>query len=151
MDASEKYLGLSLFRAISRTEAISETNRNSRAASQKTHEFVVASARTPLPRTSHLNGRSPLRFALTRLGTRPAAPFLSTPEAEDPNTDYIKLVRAAIEGDDTFEKKREVIDEYGWRNFGASMADHEAVDVKKASGVSHDPAARCRGGNFQLA
>lgn len=40
---------------------------------------------------------------------------------------YEGLVRQAIEGSDTFFSKREVIDEYGWRNFGDVYADHEAV------------------------
>ena len=43
------------------------------------------------------------------------------------NADYLQLVDAAIEGDDTFEHKREVIDEYGWRHFGDIYGDHEAV------------------------
>jgi hypothetical protein len=36
-------------------------------------------------------------------------------------------VNAAIEGDDTFEAKREKIDEYGWRHFGEIYGDHEAA------------------------
>ncbi len=55
-----------------------------------------------------------------------AMPYL-TPASEDPNDGYLSLVNAAIEGPDTFEHKRERIDEYGWRNFGDIYADHEAV------------------------
>lgn len=40
---------------------------------------------------------------------------------------YEALVNTAVKGDDTFEQRREVIDEYGWRNFGELYADHEAV------------------------
>lgn len=36
-----------------------------------------------------------------------------------------RLVRAAIEGDNTFAHKRDRIDEYGWRHFGDLYADHE--------------------------
>ena len=43
-----------------------------------------------------------------------ALPHL-TPEAGDPHTHYVKLARQAIDGPDTFLRKREVIDEYGWR------------------------------------
>src|SRR5439155_24007977 len=44
----------------------------------------------------------------------------------------------AIEGSDTFERKRERIDEYGWRNFGDLYADHEAVSHPGAEPlVSH--------------
>jgi hypothetical protein len=108
---------------------------------QKTHEFVVAFGKDTVTPDQPLEWvRSPLRVRLDPAwyAASGAVPYL-TPEADDPNTDYIKLVRAAIEGEDTFEKKREVIDEYGWRNFGDIYADHEAVDVRKASGVSDDP------------
>jgi hypothetical protein len=52
-----------------------------------------------------------------------AIPYL-TPKADDPNADYLKLVDAAIEGEDTFDAKREKIDEYGWRHFGDIYGDH---------------------------
>lgn len=54
-----------------------------------------------------------------------AVPHLSA--VADPESLYERAAIAAIEGDDTFERKREVIDEYGWRNFGDVYADHEAV------------------------
>ena len=41
------------------------------------------------------------------------------------DTRYERLVSAAIEGQDSFERKRAVIDEYGWRDFGDIYADHE--------------------------
>jgi hypothetical protein len=53
-------------------------------------------------------------------------PFL-TPRKTDKHSGYLQLVDLAIEGNDTFEKKREVIDEYGWRHFGDIYGDHEAV------------------------
>jgi hypothetical protein len=40
---------------------------------------------------------------------------------------YESLVNAAIEGSNTFEQRREQIDEFGWRHFGELYADHEAV------------------------
>jgi hypothetical protein len=52
-----------------------------------------------------------------------AAPYI-TP-VSDPDSPYETLVRGAIEGPHSFEQKREVIDEYGWRNFGDIYADHE--------------------------
>jgi hypothetical protein len=55
-----------------------------------------------------------------------ALPYL-TPRAADPNTLYLQLVDAAIDGPDTFDHKREVIDEHGWRHFGDIYGDHEAV------------------------
>lgn len=41
---------------------------------------------------------------------------------------YEALINSAISGDNTFEQRREQIDEFGWRNFGELYADHEAVD-----------------------
>jgi len=55
-----------------------------------------------------------------------AVPYL-IPASLDPNDGYKSLVAAAIDGPDTFDLKRERIDEYGWRNFGDIYADHEAV------------------------
>jgi hypothetical protein len=40
---------------------------------------------------------------------------------------YRELVDAAVSGDDTFEAKRERVDEYGWRHFGDVFADHESA------------------------
>jgi hypothetical protein len=108
---------------------------------QKTHEFVVAFGKDEVTPEQPLEWvRSPLRVRVDPAwyAVSGVVPYL-TPEAEDPNADYIKLVRAAIEGEDTFEKKRDVVDEYGWRNFGDIYADHEAVAIEKASGVSDDP------------
>jgi hypothetical protein len=65
-----------------------------------------------------------------------AVPYL-TPRADDPNAEYLRLVDAAIEGADTFERKREVLDEYGWRHFGDIYGDHEAVFHKGPLLVSH--------------
>ena len=58
-----------------------------------------------------------------------AVPYL-TPALESSEPDYEALVAAAIDGPDTFEHKRERIDEYGWRNFGDIYADHEAVGAR---------------------
>jgi len=55
-----------------------------------------------------------------------ALPYV-VPEADDPSPRYVRLVRQAVDGDDTFERKRERVDEYGWRNFGDTWADHEAA------------------------
>lgn len=49
------------------------------------------------------------------------------PRFADPHTDYVALVDAAVDGPHSFFGKREVIDEYGWRHFGDTYADHEDV------------------------
>ena len=49
------------------------------------------------------------------------------------NRKYEEMIETAIKGNNNFFNRREVIDEYGWRNFGEVYADHEAV---KHSGPS---------------
>jgi hypothetical protein len=53
------------------------------------------------------------------------------------------LVNSAITGDQSFEQRREIIDEYGWRHFGELYADHEAVFKPLASHYNnqYDPVA----------
>ncbi|HTU91489.1 MAG TPA: hypothetical protein VMF69_15510 [Gemmataceae bacterium] len=100
---------------------------------QKTHCFHVAfgpDAVTELPlawcRAPALARATPSWYCSTGV-----FPYL-VPKQEDANTAYLRLVDAAIEGDDTFEHKREMIDEYGWRHFGDVYGDHEAVFHKGA-------------------
>jgi len=51
---------------------------------------------------------------------------------------YQQMVDVAICGDQSFFNRREIIDEYGWQNFGDIYADHEAVFHKgKEEFVSH--------------
>jgi hypothetical protein len=50
-------------------------------------------------------------------------PYLSAPR--DPDAPYERLVTTAIDGDHSFEAKRDWIDEYGWRHYGDLYADHE--------------------------
>lgn len=54
-----------------------------------------------------------------------AIPYL-TPREGDPNPRWLALVDQAIEGPDTFDHKREQVDEWGWRHFGEIFADHES-------------------------
>jgi hypothetical protein len=58
-----------------------------------------------------------------------AFPYL-LPEKENPNTKLTELLSTAVKGDYSLFARREIIDEYGWRNFGEFYADHEAVGRK---------------------
>ncbi|MDT7041981.1 hypothetical protein [Candidatus Nitronereus thalassa] len=49
------------------------------------------------------------------------------PRNHDKNDAYLRLIDCIIIGEHTFFDRREIIDEYGWRNFGEVYADHEAV------------------------
>ncbi|MGO9019951.1 MAG: hypothetical protein ACLQVJ_16570 [Syntrophobacteraceae bacterium] len=50
------------------------------------------------------------------------------PRKDDPNAKYLSYIGNVVEGPQSFFNKREVIDEYGWRNFGDIYSDHEAVN-----------------------
>lgn len=95
---------------------------------QKTHTFGVAFDRDGVTSGPLDWCRAPLlaRADPSWYCAAAAVPYL-VPFAEDTDAEHVDMVRAAIEGGDTFERKREVIDEYGWRHFGDIYADHEAV------------------------
>ncbi len=95
---------------------------------QKTHEFTAAFGPDSITDGPLSWARQPAeaRAAPAWYCAAGVVPY-HTPRADDPHRDYLQLVDAAIEGDDTFERKREVIDEYGWRHFGDIYGDHEAV------------------------
>ncbi len=60
------------------------------------------------------------------------------PATEDPDPRLQELLKFAVEGSDSFFARREVIDEYGWRNYGELYADHEAAYYKgPAPVISH--------------
>lgn len=59
-------------------------------------------------------------------------------QALPPHPVLAEIAASAVEGENTFFYRREVIDEYGWRNFGDLYADHEAVGhVGPETLVSH--------------
>jgi hypothetical protein len=94
---------------------------------QKTHAFALEIV--PVEEPSNIDWYlDPIHLSLTpdEYANRQALPYL-TPR--DPSSDarYESLIDLALEGDDTFEIKREKIDEYGWRHFGDIYGDHEAV------------------------
>jgi hypothetical protein len=115
---------------------------------QKTHEFTAAFGPDPITDEPLSWARQPAeaRAAPAWYCAAGVVPYL-TPRADDPHRQYLQLVDAAVEGGDTFERKREVIDEYGWRHFGDIYGDHEAVFHKGPEPlISHynnqyDPAA----------
>lgn len=52
------------------------------------------------------------------------------PADDDPDSRFHELVSHAVEGPNSFFARREIIDEYGWRNYGDMYADHEAAYYK---------------------
>ena len=48
-----------------------------------------------------------------------------TPRKDDIHAGYSSMMDSIIDGETSFFNRREIIDEYGWRNFGDLYADHE--------------------------
>src|SRR5581483_11543848 len=106
---------------------------------QKTHRLTIAFDEDRVSEMPLEWARSPLiaRADPWWYADAEAVSYLC-PEATDPNVEYLDLIHAGIEGANRFERKREIIDEYGWRNFGDIYADHEGFYYKgPAPVVSH--------------
>jgi len=105
---------------------------------RKTHVFVAAFGDETISEAAAAWALAPraARVCPAWYAASEAVPYL-TPLAEDPHLQYTTLVDAAIAPSDGFVARREIIDEYGWRNFGDLYADHEAVELGGPSRVSH--------------
>ncbi len=95
---------------------------------QKTHELFLCFGKDTI-------ASEPLAWSRDRLVAHAlpswycesgAVPYL-TPSDLPVNEPHVALVNAAIDGGDTFARKREVVDEYGWRHFGDIYGDHEGI------------------------
>ncbi|HEX6163431.1 MAG TPA: hypothetical protein VFZ31_08700 [Vicinamibacterales bacterium] len=106
---------------------------------QKTHTFFVALGRDFVTTVPLDWCRAPMRVSIPASWSAKsqAVPYLSTASETAPARRA--LVNAALDGEHSFARKREIIDEYGWRNFGELYADHEAVFTKQGQPplVSH--------------
>jgi hypothetical protein len=69
---------------------------------------------------------SPIRASVTPECAANSGAFdLFNPAEADGDERLTQLVASAVSGNDSFFAKRETIDEYGWRNYGDTFADHE--------------------------
>lgn len=78
------------------------------------------------------NSASTLGFPLQPALVKPDAAYFQTagamPWLNDASTqDYDQLLQPSLDPQKGFAAKREVIDEFGWRNFGDIFADHESL------------------------
>lgn len=95
---------------------------------QKTHTLFVAFGRDTVTTVPLAWCRAPLvaHVPASWSSSTGAMAYLS-PAADESSDPHRALVNSAIAGDHSFDRKREIIDQYGWRNFGEIYADHEAV------------------------
>jgi hypothetical protein len=99
---------------------------------QKTHTIYVSATDGPLPDGWLEWAHRPLipRLAPEWYYTSGACPRpvpVRQTASDAYAAAYQRLVDVAIRGPRCFFARRELIDEYGWRNFGDLYADHEAV------------------------
>jgi hypothetical protein len=106
---------------------------------RKTYRFTLAFGDDPMSRDALFWGRqAAIASASPAWYCESAALPHLTPSSSSRDLRYEQLVSSAIAGDASFERKRELIDEYGWRNFGDIYADHEnAFAADAAPIVSH--------------
>ena len=98
---------------------------------EKKRHFFMLAIPTEEPFTHTRDYLLPLEWALDPEWVRlTGAISYFLPESEDKNDTYLNYVKNVIQGQDSFFKKREIIDEFGWRNFGDIYGDHEAVNHK---------------------
>lgn len=104
---------------------------------QTTFTFVFCCGRDTVSAQPLAWVRAPLQVAADSESYRRAelwAPLSAgSPAAHE---GYDTLVTSIVEGDQSFQQRRELIDEFGWRNFGEIYADHEAVHQSEPM-VSH--------------
>ena len=95
---------------------------------QKTHEIFLSFDDDPVTagRLAWCRSRLIAHVEPRWYSHSAALPYLTV--AGGPGTAGLReLVDSAITGTDTFEHKREIIDQYGWRHFGEIYGDHEAI------------------------
>jgi hypothetical protein len=122
ISASDTSLVLSLFpRAFADVHELQGGER-------KTHVFAAAFGADGISSEPLAWLRAPLQAVVDPSWTRRCEVYadLSAGSLESRQA-YFDLVARAVEGSDSFLAKREVIDEFGWRNFGDLYADHETV------------------------
>jgi hypothetical protein len=101
------------------------------AGEQKTHRFFVSFAAGGVHDHAVDWCRQPIIACAEPAWYCSAQPDVRlTPRSDVSSDAYARLVDQAITGDTSFERKREIADEYGWRHFGDIYADHEAVGHK---------------------
>jgi hypothetical protein len=95
---------------------------------QKTHTLYVQfdDEKTSPERLYWVHDRLLPRATPEWYANAKACSYLS-PHGSDQQGNCRSLIDAVISGPQSFFARREIIDEYGWRNFGDVYADHEAV------------------------
>ena len=99
---------------------------------QKTHTFYICADQEPVQDSfldwvhEPLIPKVPSEWYHSS-GACPRPVPIDSVDTDSYYIDYQRMVDIAIRGERSFFDRREIIDEYGWRNFGDIYADHESV------------------------
>ena len=102
------------------------------AGEKKTQRFAI-SLQESQDQADYLQLAS-LQFSTSYLAQAGVTHYLDNHASESALN---KIIANGLDGDSNFFAKREQIDEYGWRNFGDIYADHELLEYKGDSIISH--------------
>jgi len=101
---------------------------------KKTDTFYIAYGE-PKNTLSFVETPTQATIAPEYLATTEAIPFFTQAKEEDV---YNNIINEGINSNNNFFHKREVIDEFGWRNFGDLYADHETLEIENCNElISH--------------
>jgi hypothetical protein len=104
---------------------------------QKTHTVWLQFATPDTPALDWVHQPAQAHATPEWYAASGALPYLQ-PAAQDSDLRLQDLLAGALRGPDSFFARRELVDEYGWRNYGDFYADHEAVHHQGPSPfVSH--------------
>jgi hypothetical protein len=93
---------------------------------QKTHRFIMACAVKATDIKTQLCNQQQVTICPKYLCKTGAIPFYSDSSQEK----ITELIGQGINSSNNFFQKREIIDEFGWRNFGDLYADHEILEYQ---------------------
>ncbi len=93
---------------------------------RKKHVFYLDFSNNRASLDSYVEDMMP-RIALDYYATTNVIPWLPGVHS---HAEIQKLIDRGIRGANNFFDKRELIDEFGWRNFGEIYADHESLEYK---------------------
>lgn len=95
---------------------------------QKTHTVWLnfGDARSPASTLSWVHDPIVARPTAAWCEEAGVLPWIGTTQSES-DDDVERLVRSAVAGDHSLAARREIIDEFGWRNYGDVHADHESA------------------------
>jgi len=93
---------------------------------QKTHVFFLHLGNDPIEALRHLPLDNTVTICPEYLAETKVIPYFSQSIDED----LTKIINEGLSSDNNFFNKREITDEYGWRNFGDIYADHETLEYQ---------------------